>query len=331
MGMSGARAVVMVVLMMILVACGQGGGPLVFPKAARWGDSVVMTIDDVIFQNVQKLNASKQNVDIELTDGTTTVVVPARAVIESPVVNTSAAGLTFPGAAATFALFDLPQTWNGGTAPTTLTMTLVFESVVVPEYYVATIEVTGGGGSQIAFAPWSEPANYEHKPLLRLKPIWNAGTAVGFDPAWTIGSIEFRLRYPGQVGQAPGPPITPLVASGASHLTRGLVSSSIGAPLAPENDVHVVAIAPDGFSLGKYDNGCTSGPCDLVSGSLIDFAFDVDETGIPLGTPVFDTGDFWLEDLKVMSLDGVQLNSAGETWDQYFDLYALNNDSNGGS
>jgi hypothetical protein len=308
-----------------LVGCDTSERYLIWPTAARTGDTVAVLFnteaDTTLVPDGARLDASADNIVIQLSDSTawTEAVVP-RAVIEVPAAKGSeaVAGLGLGSWTGLVAIFDIPDPWpNGG-----LTFPDAFD-VVVEQSGVATmganeLTILGAGGAPLVLSPSTPLTQLEAKPMLRLRPAWDAATAEGFDPGWEIGGVELTLRYsPAGAGD-----VLALSAVGNGEATSGLVMATELAPQGSDKLWRLMLLHPPGFQLPAQ--GC-NGAGDCFSGrwSLLDLPLDVDESGLANGEAAFETAEFSIEDLVVVDRDGMQLNPA-YAGERFFHLYAAN-------
>lgn len=104
--------------------------------------------------------------------------------------------------------------------------------------------------------------------------------------------------------------------------TAGLATATELVPQGSDKLWRIVLIYPPGFTLPAM--GCVGAECFSGDWALLDLPLDKDETGIPVGDPVFLPEDFSIEDLVVVDRYGAPLNPAfaGET---FFHIYVANN------
>lgn len=316
-------------LLLLLLSTGCDGDGLgeyvIWPMAARTGDTVAILFnteyDTVSAPESALLDASIDNVEVEISDslGHTEFVSP-RAVLEAPAaLGSLAVGASQESWTGLVALFDLPEPWPNGSIsyPDTFTIVVTYDGAAT--FGGNSLSVIGTGGTPMSLAVETPLSALEARPMLRLRPAWDALQSEGFDPSWTIGGLEFTLRY------------TPSTAGGIDQMTvtgNGEATSALAmaSPLAPQgNDKlwKVMLLHPDGFTLP--DKGCDGlGRCFSGRWSLLDLAVEKDITGVPAETPVFVESDFSVEDLRVVDTDGNQL-SPPFTGEQYFHPYVTNN------
>jgi hypothetical protein len=293
--------------------------------SARTGDTIAILFnteyDTESAPESALLDASVGNVDIQITDslGHTEFVVP-RAVIEAPAaLGSLAVGADLESLTGLVAVFDLPDPWPNGAISFPNTFTLVVQYAGAATFGGNDLEVLGEGGTPLSLTAATPLSALELQPMLRLRPAWDRVATEGFDPNWTIGGIEFTLRY---MASSSGD-IDQLTVVSNGEATSGLAMAN---PLAPEGSDKlwkVMLLHPDGFDLP--DKGCDgTGRCFAGRWSLLDLAFQKDITGVPSATPVFVASDFSIEDLRVVDLGGVQLNPP-YTGERFFHSYVTNN------
>ncbi len=291
---------------------GLGGAPLVWPKAARLGETVAMSIDSnhvpLFGAIVEKYDLSDDNVTVEIRQGTTPLAtVTPRAVLDGLSAPTSLKNAAAAGPFLTIVVFDLPASLPVS-LPATTTVRLLVDTVSTG--LDGTLEILGSGGSPAQFTSDSEPAGLSPRPMLRLQGR-KAGPGVdGFDPAWEIGAIEFRLEYPSAAVSEPD-------AFPGAEASRAVAMTSSGDP---PGTARVLVTDPRGFTLPStpgYPDGDRVG-----EGPLLDIAF----TKAP--SEGFEAADFTIRDLKVFDRDGALLTplyAPGTDTTAYFTRIARKN------
>jgi len=315
------------VLLLLTAGCdGDGLGEyVIWPVSARTGDTIAILFnteyDTESAPESALLDASVENVDIQITDslGHTEFVVP-RAVIEAPAALGSMALVDdFESWTGVVAVFDLPDPWPNPSETFPSTFTIVVQYGGAGTFGGNELTVLGSGGTPMSLAAETPLSALEAGPLLRLRPAWDAVAAEGFDPSWTIGGLEFTVRYTSSTAGD----IVSMAAAANGEATAGLALASPRAPEGGDKRWKVMVLHPDGFALPS--KGCDGlGRCFAGRWSLVDLAIEKDETGVPLASPVFVASDFSIEDVRVVDPDGDQLNPpfSGE---QFFHSYVTNN------
>lgn len=316
----------LLLLMAALSACDAQNNYLIWPTAARTGDTVAILFntewDTFSDPGGALLDASVDNIVVQVSDsqGWTEALTP-RVVLEAPAAVGSKA-VVGPGQGSftgLVAVFDLPDPWPNGSVsfPDDFTVTVEYNGALT--FGSNSLFVTGSGGTPIVFS-YNTPAELlELHPMLRLRPAWHPATAAGFDPAWEIGGIEFTLRY----SPLSGGDVSNLRAVGNGEATAGLAMATELAPQGSDKLWRIVLVHPSGFQLPA--RGCDAlGDCFSGRWALLDLPLDADPTGLLDGDPAFLPADFAIEDLRVVDRDGVQLSSA-PSGDDFFHLYASNN------
>ncbi|MCL4683653.1 hypothetical protein KJ059_02765 [Myxococcota bacterium] len=269
---------------------GIGGAPVVWPKAARLGDTVAMSIDSnrapFFGPLVERYDLSEENVTLEIRQGTTSLAtVSPRAVFDGLSAPASIRNRIEAGSFLTVGVFDIPASLPVS-PPVSTTVVLLVDGVATLS---GTLEIIGSGGSPMTFIAESQPADLGSRPVLRLQGRAAGPGVDGFDPAWVVGAIEFRLEYPAAAVSEPD--VFP-----ATEASRALAFSSTEDP---PGSVRVVLTDPRGFVLPStpgYPEGNRVG-----EGPLIDVVF----TKAP--SEAFAAGDFTVRDLAVFDPDGVRL------------------------
>lgn len=289
-----------------------GGAPVVWPKAARLGDTVAMSISSnhVPFFGpvLERYHLSEDNVTLEITHGGTPLAtVASRAVFDGLSAPASLKNEVAAGPFLTIVVFDLPASLPVS-LPAATTVRLLIDGVAVG--INGTLDILDTGGSPTAFISGSEPDGLGPRPTLRLQGR-AAGTGVdGFDPVWEIGAIEFLLEYPSGTVSDPD-------AFAATEASRALVFTSTADP---PGTVRVFVTDPRGFLLPS-SRGYADG--DRVGeGPLLDVAFT------KAAGQGFEAEDFTIRDLKVFDPDGVLLTpifSPGTDTTHYFARIARKN------
>lgn len=299
------------------LACTPGGfgdSPVVWPRAARLGDTVAMSIDSnhvpLVGPFVEKYDLTEDNVTLELRAGATLLATLApRAVFDGLSAPASLRNATSAGPFLTIVVFDLPASLPIS-LPATVNVTLLVGGAA-PAFPVAgTLELLGSGGSPTVFTSESQPEGLGPRPMLRLQGRKAGPGGEGFDPAWPIGAIEFVLEYPAAAVSAPD--VFP-----TSEASRALAFTSTDGVA---GRVRVVLTDPRGFALPAapgYPGGDRVG-----EGPLLDVAF---EKAPGQG---FAPEDFTIRELRVYSPDGVLLTpvfGAGTDTTHYFARIARRN------
>ncbi len=304
-----------VLVVVFLGACSPtqwGGAPVVWPKAARLGDTVAMSISSnhVPFFGaaLERYHLSEDNVTLEITHGGALLATVApRAVFDGLSAPTSLKNQVAAGPYLTIAVFDLPASLPVS-LPAATTVGLLIDGVVTG--INGKLDILDTGGSPTAFTSESEPGGLGPRSALRLQGR-AAGTGVeGFDPAWQIGALEFRLEYPSSSVSEPD-------AFPGTEASRALVFTSAEDP---PGSVRVLVTDPRGFILPSapgYPGGDRVG-----EGPLLDVAF------AKAPGQGFEAEDFTIRDLKVFDPDGVLLTpifSPGTDTTHYFARSARKN------
>lgn len=303
-------------LTLALAACtpgGFGGSPVVWPKAARLGDTVAMSIDSNYVPNVgplaERYDLSADNVTLQIRQGSTVLATVApRAVFDGLSAPASLRSAVQVGPFLTVVVIDLPAS-----LPATLPVSTTVRLLVAGQDsgINGSLEILGSGGSPTAFTAESEPAGLAPRPVLRLQGRLAAPGVDGFDPAWTIGALELVLEYPAAALSAPD-------AFPATEASRALVFTSTGDP---PGSVRVVLTDPRGFTLPATPGYATGGN-RVGEGPLLDVAFT------KAAGEGFAAVDFTIRDLKVFDPDGVLLTpvfGAGTDTTGYFVRIARKN------
>lgn len=240
----------------------------------------------------EKYDLAPDNVSVEIREGSTVLAtVTPRAVFDGLSAPASLKNATSAGPFLTIVLFDLPTSLSTS-FPAATTVHLLVDGSPPTYGAVGQLEILGSGGSSTSFTTDSNPAGLGPRPTLRLQAR-KAGPGVdGFDPAWTIGAIEFELEYPDDAVSAPD--VFP-----ATEASRALAFASTGDP---PGTVRVVLTDPRGFTLPSTPG--YAGGDRVGEGPLLDIAF-TKATG-----EGFEAADFTVRDLKVFDPDGVLLTPA---------------------
>src|SRR5690606_11827682 len=119
------------------------------------------------------------------------------------------------------------------------TVTVLVDGVVPSFSATGNLQILAAGGSPTSFMSQSHPSSLAPRPMLRLQGRVAGAEVDGFDPAWQIGAIEFRLEYPSEAVSAPD--VFP-----ATEASRALAFvSTDDSP----GSVRVVLTDPRGFTL----------------------------------------------------------------------------------
>lgn len=302
---------------LVCAACTPGGfsdNPVVWPKSARLGDTVAMSIDSNHVPQVgpffERYDLSEDNVTLEIRQGSTLLAtVTPRAVFDGLSAPASLKNATTSGPFLTIVVFDLPTSLPTS-FPAATGVTLLVNGVSPSFPATGALQVLGDGGSPTVFTTESQPAGLGPRPMLRLQGRASGPGVDGFDPAWLIGAIEFQLEYPNVALSEPD-------AFAATEASRALAFTSSGDP---PGSVRVVLTDPRGFTLPStpgYPGGNRVG-----EGPLVDLAFT------KAAGEGFEAGDFTIRDLKVFDPDGVLLTpvfGAGTDTTGYFALIVRKN------
>lgn len=261
-----------------------------WPKAARLGDTIAMSIDSnyapAFGPAFERYDLSMANVTLQIRQGSTVLatVVP-RAVFDGLSAPASLRNATEPGPFVTIVVFDLPTSLSV-TLPAATTVTVLVDGVLPTFSATGNLQILATGGSPISFISESQPSSLVPRPMLRLQGRAAGPEVEGFDPAWQIGAIEFRLEYPSAAVSAPD--VFPVTEASRS-LAFVSTDDSPGS-------VRVVITDPRGFTLPSspgYSDGDRVG-----EGPLIDVTF----TKSP--GQGFVAEDFTIRDLKIFDPDG---------------------------
>lgn len=282
---------------------------VVWPKAARLGDTVALSIDSnhvpLVGVLYERYDLSEDNVSLEIREGTTVLAtVTPRAVFDGLSAPASLKNADVAGPFITVVVFDVPSSIST-TFPAATDVYVLVDGVEPAYPVVGSLELLGPGGSPTTFIPESEPSALGPRPSLRLQGRAQSG-GDGFAPSWVIGAIEFTLDYPSAALSAPD--VYP-----ATEASRALAFTSTNDP---PGSVRVFLADPRGFTLPNapgYPGGDRVG-----EGPLLEIAF--------AKTPGqgFVPGDFTVRDLKVTDPNGVVLASDSDGAD-YFALIARKN------
>lgn len=277
--------------------------PLVFPSEARLGGTAAVVIDSnyiALADDYERYDLENDRVHIILEDATgARADASLRQVFDLEPAAWSRYAQTRPGAWATVALFDLPQT-GLATGPATV---IVEIEGVEDATRQGRIEIVGSGGAptEIVFPSAAEDAEtlLESEPILRLRAIRADAGNPGFQDAWTIAGIELDVEYYGCLRNARAFP-----DSDAARATAVLGPPQPGAPLHERR--HVVLVDPKGFRLARPNDyfGLAS-PTSAGQGPFLTMAFD-------RGTAITCSGElgpgyFKIENLYVTDVDGQSL------------------------
>jgi len=310
-----------------LPGCNAEGDYLIWPESVRTGETVAILFnteaDNQIWPEGALLDAGVHNVVVRVSDATGwTEVISPRLVLESPAALGSQAvvGETFGSLTGLVAVFDLPDPWPNGAVAFPAIFDVLVEYQGMPTAGSNQLMVLGGGGLPIAFSASPGPLALELQPAVRLRPAWDPTAAVGFDPSWTIGGLEFTLRYRPGAGE-----VQDLQALANGEATGGLATATPLQPQGSDRLWRVVLMHPFGFALPEF--GCDlGGRCFAGRWSLLDLPLFADDAGLPDGSAVFTPGDFTIEDLRVVDplgqTLGVGIGSTGET---FFHVYTASN------
>jgi hypothetical protein len=291
--------VALLLLAYVALACSPAGSgtPIVWPRAARLGDTVAMSIDSnhvpLIGPVFEKYDLSEDNVTLEIRQGTTLLgTVTPRAVFDGLSAPASLKNATHAGPFLTIVVFNLPASLPISTFPATTQVRLLVDGVLPTYSAIGTLQILGSGGTPTGFTADSVPEGLGPRPMLRLQGRAAGEGVDGFDPGWTIGAIELRLEYPSEAVSAPDP-------FPATEASRALAFASTGDP---PGTVRVVLTDPRGFTLPSTPG--YAGGDRVGEGPLLDIAF-TKATG-----EGFEAEDFTVRDLKVFDPDGVLLTPA---------------------
>ncbi len=308
------------------IGCTEGPGtsswgkPMLFPPAARLGDTVAMVI--VLSEdkaNLEMFSVSRDNVTVRLTEWDDPV---NQNIVESqltliPDLDADDDGVDdyfvevmevpmWPGTAfATLnegrigqtmkvVLFNLPDTWTWAD-PINPAYDLSVEVLVDDQpfaldsngdnEYSRRLTIREGSGSPIVFGALSLPEQFETRPMYRLAPTHNAnliGSNTGMDPNWNIGAIEFTLRYTNSRLSNPE-----AFAGGAATGGLVLVGDEVDEG-SGTTSVKISLIIPGGVQPFSHTNSTcvnlATGKCHSPA-PMIDIAFDTDLTGLPPEDP----------------------------------------------
>ena len=312
------------VLMAPLLGCDAQQNYLIWPTSARTGDTVAILFntewDTQWAPDAALLDASIHNIVVQVSDSTEwTESITPRFVIEAPAaLGSQAVGQGLASVTGLVAIFDLPDPWPNGSLSFPDEFTVVVEYKGSATFGANELWVLGSGGAPIEFSYSTRAELLELRPMLRLRPAWDAASGEGFDPGWEIGALEFTLRYTPGAGE-----VSSVGALGNGEAAAGLAMATELLPEGSDKLWRIVLLHPAGFELPE--RGCTGGG-DCFSGrwSLLDLPLEVDTTGLADGETAFVPDDFAIEDLRVVDRDGVPLNPeyAGE---RFFHSYAANN------
>lgn len=301
---------------------GGDGNYVIWPTSARTGDTVAVLFntefDTDSAPESALLGASTWNTVIVISDSTNHVeVIAPRAILEAPAaLGSLAVGTTLESVTGLVAIFDIPDPWPNGALGYPDTFSVNVESDGQPTFGGNDLFVVGTGGAPLALDVGTPFSALEAGPMLRLRPAWDG--VAGFDPGWVIGGVEFTLRY---TPSTPGD-LTGLRAIGNGEATSALALAEPLAPSGGDKLWKIVLLHPDGFSL-PY-KGCDGfGDCYAGRWSLLDLSVDALITGVPAGAPVFLANDFAFEDVRIVSPDGISLNS-GYSGPEFFHAYVTN-------
>jgi hypothetical protein len=314
----------------------QGGGGaaqhMIWPMQAYAGDTIAAlfhTEGDVVAAAPEALLDADAgtygdpldpgNVMVKITDPDAHVeFVQPSAVIEVPAaIGSQKVGSPAQSQTGVVAFFEFPDPWPNPNP----TYSLPADFAVAVEYGGApttggrNVRIVGTGGVKTDFDPVATPGNLELGPMLRLRPVWDALAQEGFDPSWTVGSLEFTLRF-----DIPGTgDVNNLTVVSNGEAIAALVMATGLPQVAGARRWKVTLVHPQGFTLPSI--GCNGNDCFSGRWSLLDFPLEKDETGVVLGDPVFVSDDFSIESLAVFDLNGNPMNASGTL----FHNYAVNN------
>jgi hypothetical protein len=305
--------------------CNAEGEYLIWPESVRTGETVAVLFnteaDNQTFPEGALLDAGVENVRVRVSDATgfSQTIVP-RLVLEAPaaVASQAVVGEAFASLTGLVAVFDLPDPWPNGAVAFPAVFDVLVEYQGMATFGQGALTVLGDGGLPIAFSASPSPLSLELQPAVRLRPAWDPTTAVGFDPGWTIGGLEFTLRYRPGAGE-----VLDLQALANGEATGGLATATPLEPQGLDRRWRVVLMHPFGFALPSF--GCDlGGRCFAGRWSLLDLPLFADDTGLALGSPVFAPDDFTIEDLRVVDPHGQTLE-VGATGEPFFHVYAARN------
>jgi hypothetical protein len=162
-------------LAVVALACSPTGSgtPLVWPKAARLGDTVAMSIDSnhvpFLGSSFEKYDLASDNVTLEIRQGLTLLAtVTPRAVFDGLSAPSSLKNATSAGPFVTVVVFDLPASLPIS-FPATTAVGLLVDGVAPAFPAVGTLTILASGGSPTSFTAPSEPAGLGPRPMLRLQ------------------------------------------------------------------------------------------------------------------------------------------------------------------
>jgi hypothetical protein len=263
---------------------------MVWPGAARLGDSVAMAIDSnyipVPLQGLDRHDLSVDNVTVQVRQGSTTLAtLSPRVVFDGMAAQGSIRAAFDPGIGISIVVLDLPASIAGLAPPAAVTLRVVVNGAP-QSALVGSLYVTGTGGSPTVFKDtvagddWLDPEDLEPRAALRLHPQQVGGS--GFDASWEVAGVQFDLEYP--VAKLANPE-----AVAATEAARG--AAFVGPEPSP-GVVPVFLTAPNGFVFdGSVGTRVGQGP-------IIDILFDkVPGQG-------FAASDFVVRNLKVVDREG---------------------------
>lgn len=271
--------------------------PAAYPQRAYATETVAVTIGTNypnIWEPVKAFDASVENVAIELEEVTTglTVAAPVRSVISSQADPSTPWAEQFGSTEIQIVVFDVPTPLPFSSYPTDVYVRVLRAGTGGAPFYgngdnalFAKLEILGDPGNDptddiepTAYWPPAILDQLAPLPGLRLR-----ADPSGFDPTWTIGSVQFDITYPAADLSNPR-------AYAKGEATGGLAYAAERNPGA----ARVLLVHPSGFSLEDATGEGVRG-----GGPFLDLAFDKIRG--------FGAQSFMITDLIVTDPDGVPL------------------------
>ena len=310
---------------------------LVWPTRVRTGDTIAVLMNTELDVDLDPRRACLDahrlttKVQVEDPDGFQVVLDPTAAIELPAALGSVMVGATGASKTGVVLFFEIPDPWpnlNPSYPTPTNGSPVQFEILSFCEgdpsaFSVGNdIQVVGTNGGATDFAPVVALETLQLRPMLRLRPAWDPGALPdpeGFNPGWEIGGMEFKLRY-SKSGDGE------ILSLAAGVNGEALVGSVLAVPLADEGLDKLWKISlvhPPGFLL-PY-KGCNGADCYSGRWALIDLLLETDENGLTIGDPVFASGEFTIEELKVVDSSGVRLNPPYLSDQKFFSFYTANN------